>query len=95
MLRIWGGGIYEDPAFFELCDQHGILVWSDFMLACGIYPQTEAFLSAMAQEADEVLKTYRNCTSIALWSGDNETDRPTAGRDGLTSLKATVSAIRC
>lgn len=42
------------------------------MLACGIYPQTEAFLSAMAQEADEVLKTYRNCTSIALWSGDNE-----------------------
>ena len=72
MLRIWGGGIYEDPAFFELCDQHGILVWSDFMLACGIYPQTEAFLSAMAQEADEVLKTYRNCTSIALWSGDNE-----------------------
>jgi beta-mannosidase len=72
MLRIWGGGIYEPPAFFELCDENGILVWSDFMLSCGIYPQNQAFLDEMAREAEYVLKTYRNSTCLAIWAGDNE-----------------------
>lgn len=72
MLRIWGGGIYEPAPFFDLCDQLGILVWNDFMLACGIYPQDEAFLQAMAKEADWVLHTYRNRTCLAIWAGDNE-----------------------
>ena len=72
MLRIWGGGIYESSALFELCDEQGILLWSDFMLACGIYPQDQAFLDAMAQEAEYVLKTYRNYTCLAIWAGDNE-----------------------
>lgn len=72
MLRIWGGGIYESPALFELCDQHGILLWNDFMFACGIYPRDEAFLSEVACEAEYVLKTYRNYTCLALWAGDNE-----------------------
>lgn len=72
MLRVWGGGIYESPAFFELCDRYGILVWNDFMLSCGIYPQDEDFLNQMAQEADYVLKAYRNYTCLAIWAGDNE-----------------------
>lgn len=72
MLRIWGGGIYENPALFEACDRAGILIWNDFMLACGIYPHDEAFLQEMRQEAEHVLTTYRNYTCLALWSGDNE-----------------------
>lgn len=72
MLRIWGGGIYESPRFFELCDEKGILVWNDFMFACGIYPRDEEFLENVALEAETVIKKYRNYTSLALWAGDNE-----------------------
>lgn len=72
MLRIWGGGIYESPRFFELCDELGIMVWNDFMLACGIYPQQGEFLDNMAAEAEHVLRTYRNWTSLVVWAGDNE-----------------------
>ncbi|WP_040951544.1 beta-mannosidase [Gorillibacterium massiliense] len=72
MLRIWGGGIYESHRMFELCDESGILIWHDFMLACGIYPQNDEFLQNVAVEAEYVLKEYRNYTSIAIWTGDNE-----------------------
>lgn len=72
MLRIWGGGIYESPRFFELCDEKGILVWSDFMLACGIYPQDEDFLFNVRAEGEHVVRTYRNYTCLAIWAGDNE-----------------------
>lgn len=72
MLRIWGGGIYEDAHFFEKCDELGIMVWSDFMFSCGIYPQNEVFLENVCKEAIEVVKTYRNWTSLVLWAGDNE-----------------------
>jgi len=72
MLRIWGGGIYESHRLFELCDEKGIMLWSDFMFACGIYPQNDEFLSDVAIEAEHVLKTYRNYTSLVIWAGDNE-----------------------
>lgn len=72
MLRIWGGGIYESHSLFQLCDEHGILLWNDFMLSCGIYPQNQAFLSAMGIEAEQVIKTYRNYACLAIWAGDNE-----------------------
>ena len=72
MLRIWGGGIYESPRMFELCDEKGILLWNDFMFACGIYPQNVEFLDNVAQEAEFNIKKYRNYTSLVIWSGDNE-----------------------
>jgi len=74
MLRVWGGGIYEEDIFFRLCDENGILVFQDFMLACGIYPQTEEFFEQIREEAEYTLKRYRNYTSLAMWSGDNEDD---------------------
>ena len=43
MIRIWGGGIYEDDAFFEFCDKYGIMVWQDFMFACAMYPGIKSF----------------------------------------------------
>jgi beta-mannosidase len=72
MLRVWGGGIYENDIFYDLCDQKGILVWQDFMFACAMYPGDEAFLENVSKEAEYNLKRLRNHPSIALWCGNNE-----------------------
>ena len=72
MLRVWGGGIYEDDAFYELCDEKGILVWQDFMFACAMFPGDTAFLENVKQEAIDNVKRLRNHPSIALWCGNNE-----------------------
>lgn len=72
MLRVWGGGIYEDDYFYELCDEKGILIWQDFMFACAMYPGDAAFLENVKQEAIENIKRLRNHPSIALWCGNNE-----------------------
>lgn len=72
MLRIWGGGIYEDDYFYELCDEKGILVWQDFMFANGMYPGDEEFLENVCQEAIDNVRRLRNHASLALWCGNNE-----------------------
>lgn len=72
MLRVWGGGIYENDIFYELCDEKGILVWQDFMFACAMYPGDEAFLENVEKEAIDQVKRLRNYASIALWCGNNE-----------------------
>ncbi|SHE41775.1 beta-mannosidase [Caldanaerobius fijiensis DSM 17918] len=73
MLRIWGGGIYEDPAFYDACDEMGIMVWQDFMYACAQYPdQFEWFQELAIEESEAVLLALRNHPSIVLWCGNNE-----------------------
>jgi beta-mannosidase len=72
MLRVWGGGIYEDDLFYDLCDEAGILVWQDFMFACAMFPGNEAFLNNIKEEAADNIKRLRNHPSIALWCGNNE-----------------------
>ena len=72
MLRIWGGGIYENDIFYDLCDEAGILVWQDFMFACAMFPGDEAFLENVKQEAIDNVKRLRNHPSIGLWCGNNE-----------------------
>ena len=72
MLRVWGGGIYEDDYFYDLCDEKGILVWQDFMFAGGMYPGDKSFLKNVKAEAIENVKRLRNHPSIALWCGNNE-----------------------
>lgn len=74
MVRVWGGGFYESDKFYEFCDEHGILVWQDFMMACAGYPQTDEFNANFAKEAEQVVIRLRNHPSLALWSGDNECD---------------------
>jgi len=74
MVRMWGGGIYEDPAFYDLCDEMGVLVWQDFMMACGLYPQNESFHQQMREEAEWVVKALRGHPCLAIWAGDNEND---------------------
>ncbi len=74
MLRVWGGGIYEDDVFYDLCDEKGILVWQDFMFACSMYPGDDKFLKNVEQEAIDNVKRLRNHPSVALWCGNNEID---------------------
>ncbi len=72
MLRIWGGGIYENDIFYDLCDQYGILVWQDFMFACSTYPMNPDMLDNIRQEAIDNVIRLRNHPSIAIWCGNNE-----------------------
>jgi beta-mannosidase len=74
MLRCWGGNVYENDRFFDLCDEKGILVWQDFAFACCRYPQDEAFLAKVQAEAGQVIKRLRNHACLAIWCGDNEID---------------------
>ena len=72
MLRVWGGGIYQDDIFYELCDEKGILVWQDFMFACALLPPFEHLKRNIYHEAVENVKRLRNHASVALWCGNNE-----------------------
>ncbi|MFY0252418.1 glycosyl hydrolase 2 galactose-binding domain-containing protein [Chitinophaga sp. 30R24] len=72
MVRVWGGGIYEDDQFYSLADEKGILVWQDFMFACTLYPSDTAFLENVKQEAAYNIKRLRNHPALALWCGNNE-----------------------
>jgi beta-mannosidase len=73
MLRIWGGGAYEQDAFYDACDELGVLVWQDFMFACTDYPSHDLGLQAeVLAEAEFQVTRLRNHPSIALWCGNNE-----------------------
>jgi len=74
MLRIWGGGFYEEDYFYDLCDENGILIWQDFMFACSMYPGDQDFLQNVEEEAIYNVKRLRNHPCIALWCGNNEID---------------------
>ena len=74
IIRCWGGNVYEDHPFYDICDKKGVLVWQDFSLACAVYPQTEEFYRMIREEVSAVVKKLRNHPSIFLWAGDNEID---------------------
>jgi len=72
MLRVWGGGIYENDVFYDLCDENGIMVWQDFMFANSMYPGTKKFLDGVRDEAIQNIVRLRRHPCIALWCGNNE-----------------------
>jgi len=73
MLRVWGGGFYEEERFYDLCDKYGILVWQDFIFSCSIYPLDESdFHENVRVEVDENIQRLRHRASLAIWCGNNE-----------------------
>ncbi|EGW33675.1 beta-mannosidase precursor [Spathaspora passalidarum NRRL Y-27907] len=82
MIRIWGGGYYEQDIFYEECDRLGIMVWQDFMFACGQYPGDAKFIANVAAEAEHQLKRLRNHCCLTIYAGNNE-DYQVAEQCGL------------
>lgn len=74
MIRVWGGGIYEDDEFFNACDENGILVWQDFMFAGSFYPSDVNFQKNVELEVKDQINRLQNHASLALWCGNNEVD---------------------
>ncbi len=72
MIRVWGGGYYEQDWFYDICDELGLLVWQDFMFACNLYPADEVFLDEVRREVVGQVSRLQHHACIALWCGDNE-----------------------
>ncbi|KAK3682092.1 glycoside hydrolase family 2 protein [Podospora appendiculata] len=72
MVRVWGGGIYESDAFYDACDELGVLVWQDFMFACASYPTYPAYLASVETEARQNMGRLRHHPSLVVWCGNNE-----------------------
>ncbi len=76
MLRVWGGGLYEDERFYDLCDRYGILVWQEFVFSCSVYPLDDPeFVENVHAEAVENVRRLRHRASLALWCGNNEMEQ--------------------
>ncbi|HOB76501.1 MAG TPA: glycoside hydrolase family 2 protein [Phycisphaerae bacterium] len=100
MLRVWGGGVYEDPAFYRLCDELGLMVWQDFMFACSEYPEEPALVEKVRREARHVVRELRNHPCLVLWCGNNENQwlfdeiwAPTGKRSGETYYNDILPAV--
>jgi beta-mannosidase len=72
ILRVWGGGIYETDAFYEACDEAGMMVWQDFLFACAAYPEEEPVRGEIEAEAREAITRLMPHPSLVLWNGNNE-----------------------
>jgi len=73
MIRAWGGGIYENDWFYEICDELGICVWQDFIFACGTYPTfDDEFMANVRREVEDNVLRIRHHPCLALWCGNNE-----------------------
>ena len=74
IIRCWGGNVYENDLLYKFCDEHGIMIWQDFSMACAIYPQDTEFCDIMRREVTAVVRRLRNHPSVTIWAGDNECD---------------------
>ncbi len=75
MIRCWGGNVYEDTDFFDLCDEKGIMVWQDFAFGCSEYPQGFDFTQQVRKEAISLVLKIREHPSLVVWCGNNENDQ--------------------
>ena len=78
LLRVWGGGLREKQAFYDLCDELGLLVWQEFPFACmflGAFPRQPEYLAQVEAECSAIVRQLRRHPSVAVWCGGNEFSR--------------------
>eukprot|EP01060_Flectonema_neradi_P040735 TRINITY_DN9397_c0_g1_i1.p1 TRINITY_DN9397_c0_g1~~TRINITY_DN9397_c0_g1_i1.p1 ORF type:complete len:878 (+),score=162.46 TRINITY_DN9397_c0_g1_i1:393-2636(+) len=73
-VRVWGGGIYQSEAFYNLADERGIVIWQESMFACAMYPASDAFLASVKEEITYQTQRLSNHPSIIVWSANNENE---------------------
>lgn len=73
-IRVWGGGVYESDYFYDLADEHGLLIWQDMMFACAMYPVAPAFLASVELEIVQNVRRLQHHPSILVWAGNNENE---------------------
>jgi len=74
MLRVWGGGIYPVDFLYNWADENGVMLWQEFMFACGMYPTTKEFLGSVAEEVRQQAKRLTHHASVVVWGGNNENE---------------------
>jgi len=101
MIRVWGGGYYEDDYFYDVCDSLGLMVWQDLMFACSMYPGDTGFLANVKEELRQTVQRLKRHPSIVLWCGNNEISQgwqdgwishPESKRKGLKADSLRVDA---
>lgn len=91
-LRVWGGGYYPSDAFYDLCDEYGLIVWQDLMYACNVYELTDAFAETIAAETVDNVLRLRHHASLGLWCGNNEMESAWAHWYGFCDHSAALRA---
>ncbi|AWV96760.1 beta-mannosidase [Arcticibacterium luteifluviistationis] len=72
-IRIFGWHPPEIPIFYQLCNEAGISVWQDIVpLGTGNFPQDDAFVDRIIDEAVGVVKERRNNPSLIMMEGGEE-----------------------
>lgn len=93
MIRVWGGGIFEQDAFYETCDRLGLMVTQDFLMACGRYPEwNDDFLAHLRMEARHAALRLRSHACLVWWTGDNENGMD--GDEDMVDYGGRRSALR-
>jgi beta-mannosidase len=95
ILRVWGGGLREKRAFYDLCDEMGMLVWQEFPIACAFltrYPRDTAYLDLFDGESRAIIRALRNHPCLALWCGGNEFN-PLRHRKQIAQLRTAVQEL--
>jgi beta-mannosidase len=72
LLRMWGGAPVQKEAFFEMCDEMGLMVWQEFPLACNPYPDDARYLQVLDAESRAIITRLRPHPSVVFWCGGNE-----------------------
>lgn len=93
-VRIWGGGHYPSDDFYDICDELGLLVWQDFMFACGSYELTDEFEANIRAEFVDNIKRLRHHASLAIWCGNNEMEMFAAMGHWVSSPRQKSEYIR-
>jgi len=93
-IRVWGGGYYPSDAFYDICDELGLLVWQDLMFACAVYELTDEFEENITAEVIDNVRRLRHHPSLALWCGNNEMEMFVDVGNWVSSPKQKADYIR-